>query len=120
MEAIGLTDDFCTDCEAVYGGEQILTNRCLLYGDAGSGGDYCSWESPDGIMSSCIPGCGDCPHWLLSVGGVTVTLDCDGAGMATYEVPIASFDCGGPSVLSKTSATLHCINWPATITIEPV
>jgi hypothetical protein len=117
MEAVGLADGFCTNCESAYGGEQILTNDCLVF----EGGDPCTWSTPiDEGAAPCIPGCSACSHWRLFIGAVMVDLECDAAGMATYELAKSSWDCNGPNVMTRTSASLHCDNWPATITIEPV
>lgn len=118
MEAVGLTNGFCANCESAYGGVQTLTNDCL----AGAYSlDPCTWSTPySEDAAPCIPGCSLCSRWRLFVGGVTVELECDATGMAVYSLAKAAWDCTGSNVMVQGSASLHCDNWPATITVNPV
>lgn len=94
----------CTDCANA-------NDTVLLYHTT-----ECNWESDKYLLCGNVstrtlrysPG-GD--YWALQIGEELGT---------EYRIAGASFNCLGSNIMTKVAdASLHCTNWPATVTMSP-
>lgn len=116
MTVSGITNGSCSNCDR-WNGTVILKNHTLIP----LAGGPCLWSSPVELGSApCPAGCGDCSRWTLVLTSVEAELFIDGLSMGAYTLPLTSFDCLGSNTLILGRASDDCLNWPSTITLEPV
>jgi hypothetical protein len=116
LSVAGITTAVCEGC-AAWNGSWVLTNDCLVF----ESGNPCKWSSPVEIGTApCEPGCGDCSRWTVVLTSSVAALLADESQMAAYRLPIGGFNCTGANTFPLLASSLHCDNWPASLTITPV
>jgi hypothetical protein len=117
LSVSGVTDSgACTVCNEEYNGDYTLTQDCLVF-ESGSG---CLWSSPFTTNTPCDPGCSDCPRYRLNVGATFTIIQIDTGLMGNYRMNTADFDCSAGASINLLSGSLHCLNWPGSLTVAPI
>ena len=116
LSVSGITNGACTNCTA-WNGDWILTNDSLVF----ESGNPCKWSTPVELGTGpCEPGCGDCSRWTLVLTSTTAALMADENQMAAYRLDIEDFDCMAGGTFPRLTGSLHCNNWPASLTLTPL